>query len=50
MCMMKNSVEKKACKVAKSLEALGFCDTNYVNRESINLNRIGRTLDGQSHT
>ena len=43
MCMRKkNSGEKEACKVAKSLEAIGFCDTNYVNRESINLNRIER--------
>ena len=43
MCMRKkNSGEREACEVAKSLEALGFRDTNYVNRESINLNRIGR--------
>ena len=43
MCMRKkNSGEREACEVAKSLEALGVGDTNYVNRESINLNRIGR--------
>ena len=42
MCMMKNSGEKEACEVAKNLEAIGVRVTNYVNRESINLNRIGR--------